>query len=159
MSYLLSVFVGAITIVTVVCATPLLSIYSNVSKNTKGVFSAWTKTIEIAGSLVKSKVVATIHKRTKSPKYLSRNAFEIEYYHNGVLYKILIKDSKKKKPSIIVHDENKNDITSDFMVFLGPYGDFHHRKYTPKDLGYTTIFITNELLEEKRFDEHDHIEI
>lgn len=68
-------------------------------------------------------------------------------YYLGRWYKIILKHNNKRK-HLKFFDENKNDITSQIIPYLGFQQNFHNQQLTPRDLGYTTVEVEDTLDDE-----------
>lgn len=116
-------------------------IHSVISEHTPGFVSSWYKTVKTVAKIQYEGVYDKYIRRVKTPKYVSHELFEIDYFHKGKNYRILIKDKVKDHISINVYDSFGNDITEKFLSYFGPQYNFHNHVYTPRDLGCEKIII------------------
>jgi len=77
----------------------------------------------------------------------SENEFSIDYVFNDKNYRIQINIKSEFEEIISVKDENKNNVLKHINIYLGPNHDFHGQKYTPKNLGYSSLIFCNGLQE------------
>lgn len=68
----------------------------------------------------------------------SKNKVEFSFYHNNVLYKVMlpVKDNPK---FILITNEKHLDVTDVITPYLGPSYDFFGLSYTPRDFGYKEL--------------------
>jgi hypothetical protein len=90
-------------------------------------------------------------------KKMNKNKILIEYIINEKSYKLIL-NYRKTPTDILVKNENDENITSDFLSYLGPKNDFHNQKYTPLDIGFKIIKIYKND-EEYIFNENEQINI
>jgi hypothetical protein len=120
--------------------------------------------IGVIGSmkLFKEAMVHTFNERTKIyfppshkiEKY--KNSYVLSYEYNSHNYKILLKNSRKKR-IMNVFDDTEQDVSEIILPYAGPFLDFYNLRYTPKDFGYkklTFLFVGGQ---KKTFEETEEI--
>ena len=95
----------------------------------------------------------------KSVVRISPNMYEVSYVINGVVYKFHVKVKKGPNSNIVIQasDENDEDVTGEFLTYLGPMDNFHGNLYTPKHFGVKTITLNMASGEDRSFEEDEHI--
>lgn len=78
-------------------------------------------------------------------KPLGEESIQVEYYHDGKVYKLKIATPKRFEQVLKVADENDTNVTKTVAEYLGPAHDFHGAVYTPKELGYKCLEFSNGL--------------
>lgn len=96
----------------------------------------------------------------QSVRRVGPNLYEISYVINGVTYKFHTKIKKGPNSNVVIQasDENDNDLTHEFLTYLGPMDNFHGYKYTPKHFGVTSLTLNLSSGNDKTFTENEHIE-
>lgn len=95
----------------------------------------------------------------KSVVRISPNLYEVSYVINGITYKFHVKVKKGPNSNLVIQasDENDEDVTGEFLTYLGPMDNFHGNLYTPKHFGVKTITLNMASGEDKSFSEHEPI--
>lgn len=130
-------------------------IHSTIQEHSPGFLSSWYKTIETIAKIKYENLYNEYIRKIKTPVYVTHELYEVEYFHRGKKYRILLKDTTKEKVSINVYDGQQNDITDKFLEYFGPQYDFHNTKFTPSHIGYDKIIIIDSELNEKVYYAND----
>lgn len=96
--------------------------------------------------LVKCYVLTTakryLNTNPPSCNVIDRNMYELSFVHNSVTYRFRF--PRKRRPCNVVKVvdcENGQDVTTEFLQFMGPSHDFYGATVTPKFLGFGDIVI------------------
>ena len=109
--------------------------------------------------LVKALYLMLIQWLYQTVRHIGPNLYEISYVINGVTYKFHVKVKKGPNSNTVIQasDENDNDITHEFLTYLGPMDNFHGYKYTPKHFGVNALTLNLASGDDKTFMEHECI--
>ena len=91
-----------------------------------------------------------------SSKKVDNKHMLITYKIQHQNYKLLL-PIRKMPNNILQVTENEKDVTSLFIEYMGPKGDFHKQTYTPKDMGFSKLKILFDNDDVKTFEEHENI--
>jgi hypothetical protein len=157
--YLLSLAIGYTVSVIRNKSDKISQIHKVIAEYSPNVFVSWYKTAKVIAKIQYDYVYDECIRKVKTPRYVSHELFEVEYFHKGKKYRILIQDTVKDHVSLNVYDGKGNDITGKFLEYFGPQYDFHNKVYTPRDLGYEKIVIIDGDLNEIVYDTDECIRI
>lgn len=125
-----------------------------VSTNYKGFFTV----LYISFSMIlKAMWINFLQYINNNVKKIDKNTYEITYTIKGHEYKIIVKPKRGPKKTLLVSDENQEDISYLIFPYLGPKENFHSTEFTPeffnrKELifqlsdGSEKVFTTNQTI-------------
>lgn len=134
-------------------------IYDIIHEHTPSRIRSIQKTISTVVSIQYNDLYNKYVQKVKQPIYITHEIFDVEYYHKGKKYNIRISDKTKKHISINAYDSTGTDISSVLLSYLGPNYDFHGKTYTPRLLGYESLTIIDESLNQIIFQADDPINL
>jgi hypothetical protein len=129
----------------------IIRIYKAIDEHKPGFLISLLETIKTVAKIQWERVYDEYIRKIRTPSYITRDIFEVEYFHKGKKYRIHLTDTTKDKVSLNVYDQEGKDITEKFLEYFGPQYDFHNQVYTPRDLGCTKIIIIDSNLKELNY--------
>ena len=98
---------------------------SLVSSQNKNIIYIYILTIKL---ILETLFIVMLQKLNSTIKKIDNNTFEISYVVNFKLYKFIVKPRRGPSPILQVINDNKQDVTTDVLPFLGPNYDWHGNK-------------------------------